>query len=326
MAKTKPIGKHTLRIGKYKLSNQLSLAPMADITDIAYRVLCRKFDCGFTVTEMVNAHAVVHSNEESIKMTRTNVIESPSCIQFFGADKDVLVECAKILEKKCDILNFNMGCPVSKVVDINAGSAMLKDLKNTKEILSAIKNEIKIPFTVKTRLGYDNDVNIIEVANMCDDAGIDCLMIHGRTQAQGYFGNADWKSIELAKKCFCGPIIGNGDVTDEESAKKMLEFCDGAMIGRAAIGNPFIFRRANHYLETGNIMPHESIPERIQAYFDYVKLADKYEISDDNRLKQQAMWFTKGLLGSRELRQKLTDAKTRDDVLKIMQDFLSENI
>jgi len=308
------------------MKNQISLAPMADVTDIAYRVLCKKFGCGLTVTEMINAHAVVHDDEYSMKMAQTDVLESPSCIQFFGAEKDVLVECAKILSKKCDILNFNMGCPVDKVVDIKAGSAMLKDLANTKKILEEIKKEIKIPLTIKTRLGYDDNVTIIDVAQMCDDVGIDALMIHGRTQAQGYFGNADWKSIETAKKHFSGPVIGNGDVIDEYAAQKMLSFCDGAMIGRAAIRNPFIFRRVNHFLETGNIMPRESIPEKIQAYFDYVMLCDKYEISSDNKLKQQAMWFTKGISGSRELRQKLTEAKTRDDVNKVMHEFLEENM
>lgn len=320
----------TFKIGNIKLKNQISLAPMADITDAAFRTLCRKYGCGLTITEMVNAHAIIHSNGDELNKTQKMILfdksEIPSCIQFFGAEKDVLVECAKILSKKCDILNFNMGCPVDKVVDINAGSAMLKDLNSTKKILEEIKNEIKIPFTVKTRLGYDNDVNVAKVAAMCDEVGIDCLMVHGRTQAQGYFGNADWKSIELAKKYFFGPIIGNGDVIDEEAAKKMLEFCDGAMVGRAAIGNPAIFQRIIHFLETGHLMPKESDYERVQIFFDYIKICEKFNIDSDDRLKQQAMWFTKGLSGSKELRQKLTEAKSRCDVEEIMHNFGKENI
>jgi tRNA-dihydrouridine synthase B len=314
-----------MQIGKYNIKNPVSLAPMADITDIAFRILCKKYDCGLTVTEMVNAHAVIHDEGYTKKMyTCDSFFESPRIIQVFGSNKDAIVEASKILEKECDILNFNMGCPAEKVVGINAGSALLKDLKSAKEILKSLKDEIKIPVTVKTRIGYDDNINILDFAKVCNDIGIDALMIHGRTKAQGYFGNADWTSIEQAKKTFIGPVIGNGDVIDEVSCKKMLEICDGAMIGRAAIGNPFLFKRINFFLETGNFMPKESANEKLNHYFEYVKLADKYQISSFERLKRQAMWFTRGLLNSKELRDKISKSSCYDEINEYLHDYLNK--
>lgn len=312
-----------MQIGKFILKNPISLAPMAEVTDIAYRVLCKKYDCGFTVTEMVNAHAVIHNDETSKKMYKTDSFyENPRCIQLFGSDNKAVVEAAKILEKECDILNFNMGCPAEKIVNINAGSALLKDLNSTKILLKELKDELKIPLTVKTRIGYDDKVNVIDIVNMCNDIGIDCLMIHGRTKAQGYFGNADWKSIEDAKKIFNGPVIGNGDVVDEISAKKMLDIADGAMIGRAAIGNPYLFKRISHFLATGNFLSKESIPERVNFYLEYLKLAKKYDVLTEVNAKQQALWFTKGLLGSKELRNTISKAKDIEEVNRIMHEYM----
>ncbi|MFA6088235.1 MAG: tRNA dihydrouridine synthase DusB [Candidatus Woesearchaeota archaeon] len=314
-----------MNIGQFKLKNRISLAPMAEVTDIAFRELCIKEGCGFTITEMVNAHAIIHADENTLRMTKTSKLESPRCIQIFGGDHDAVIQAAKIVEKDCDILNFNMGCPVDKVTSINAGSALLKDLVSTKKLLTDLKSEIKIPLTIKTRIGYDDEINIPQVAKMCEEVGIDCLMIHGRTKAQGYFGNADWKSIETAKQNYSGPVIGNGDVIDEVSAKNMLSFCDGAMIGRAAIGNPFIFSRVTHFLETGNFLPKESVHDRISMYYKYVKLAEKYRIGTLVRLRQQAVWFCKGFVGSKDMRMKISSAKTYDDIKKAMDDFLSEN-
>ena len=301
-----------------KLKNKLILAPMHNITNIAFRILCKKYGASLTSTELLSANALAREDNLNLKLAITNKSEKPVCAQIFGQNTENLVKAAKRLEKDFDVIDINFGCPSKKILSQGAGAALLKRKNKIKEIVKQVSKNIKKPVTVKIRSN-----NAAEIAKICEKAGASAITVHARSVKQGYSGKADWDVIKKVKQAVSVPVIGNGDVIDGKSAEKMLKEtnCDYIMIGRAAIGNPFIFKQINEYLKTGKEIK-QTKKEKIEDFFEYIKLAKKYKIFSTSDAKLKAQEFTKGLRGSRELRGKLNTIKTWDEIENLIRNNL----
>jgi len=300
-----------------KLKTKLILAPMHEVTNIAFRLLCKKYGASLTSTELLSANALAREDNLNLKLAITNNLEKPITSQIFGQNTENLVKAAKILERQFDIIDINFGCPSKKILNQGAGAALLKRKNKIKEIIEQVSKNIKKPLTVKIRSN-----NAVEIAKICEKAGASAIIIHARTVSQGYSGKADWNVIKVVKENVKIPVIGNGDVVDGKSAKKMLDEtnCDYIMIGRAAIGNPFIFKQINEYLENGKLI-FQTKKEKIKDYFYYIELAKKYNIFSVSDAKIKAMDFTKGIKGSRELRGKLNLVKSWEEIEKLIKKY-----
>jgi len=300
-----------------KLKNKLVLAPMHDITNIAFRLMCKKYGAGLTSTELLSANALSREDNLNLKLALTDRQESPVCAQIFGQNTENLIKAAKVLEKKFDIIDINFGCPSKKILSQGAGAALLKRKNKIKEIIEQISKNIKKPLTVKIRSD-----NAVEIAKICEKAGASAIILHARSVKQGYSGKADWDRIRQVKQAVNIPVIGNGDIIDGESAKKMLDEtnCDYIMIGRAAIGNPFIFKQINEYLKTGKEIK-QAKEQKIKDFFKYIKLARKYKIFSINDARLRAQEFTKGLNESRKLRGKLNNVKSWDEIEALIKEI-----
>jgi tRNA-dihydrouridine synthase B len=290
---------------------------MHEVTNIAFRSLCKKYGAGLISTELLSANALGRDDNLNLKLAITNKSERPVCAQIFGQNTENLVKAAKNLEKDFDIIDINFGCPSKKILSQGAGAALLKRKNKIKEIVEAVSKNIKKPLTVKIRSN-----NAIEIAKICEKAGACAVIIHARTVKQGYSGKADWNVIKEIKGVIQIPVIGNGDVVSGESAKAMLEQtgCDYIMIGRAAVGNPFIFKQINEYLKTGKEI-RQTKKEKIKDYFDYIKLTKKYKIFSESDAKSKAQQFTRGLEGSKDLRRKLNAIKTWAEIERLIKEM-----
>ena len=300
-----------------KLNNKAILSPMEGVTDVAFRELCKKYGAALTYTEFTSGTAIVRNSRKSLEKIRTSVLEKPVAVQLFGKDFNDVVLAAKLVEKDFDIIDINCGCPAWKVIKSGAGSEMLKKPKGIEKLVRLLVKNIKKPITVKLRLGIDdNSINILEVAKICENAGASAIAVHGRTQKQGYSGKANWELIKQVKEIVKIPVIGNGDVFTPENFKEKLEFSkvDAIMIARGAIGNPYIFKQINDYLKTGT---YNKTPDKIKIFYEYLKLAKKYNISF-SQIKSHAVSFTKGLKGGAELRQKINQCKNIEELVKIL--------
>ena len=300
-----------------KLKSKLILAPMHDITNIAFRIMCRKYGAGLASTELLSANAIARGNNAVVNSIRIDKVDKPAVAQIFGQNTDNLIESAKLLEKKFDVIDFNLGCPSKKILAQGCGSALLKRKNKIKEIVEKVSAAINKPFTVKIR-----NENVIEIAKICEKAGASAITIHPRTVKQGYSGKADWNVIKKIKQSVSIPVIGNGDVVGGESAKQMFEQtgCDYIMIGRAAIGNPFIFKQITEYLKTGKIIK-QTKEDKIADYFEYIKLAKKYDCFSLKDSKWKAQEFTKSLPGSTKLRRKLNTIKDWNEIKDLINEF-----
>ncbi|MFA7707809.1 MAG: tRNA dihydrouridine synthase DusB [Candidatus Pacearchaeota archaeon] len=300
-----------------KLDSKVILAPMHNTTNIAFREICKRYGAALVSTELLSANALAREDNLNLKLAITNKSEKPVVAQIFGQNTKNLVNSAKVLEKKFDIIDINFGCPSEKILSQGAGAALLKKKNKIKEIVEQVSKSIRKPVTVKIRSN-----NAVEIAKICEEAGASAITIHARTVKQGYSGEADWKIIKSIKESVKIPVIGNGDITDGKTAKKMLEEtgCDYVMIGRGAIGNPFIFKQVNEYLKTGEIITQKE-EEKIKDYIDYIKLTKKYKIFSISDAKLRAQEFTKGLEGSKNLRRKLNSIKSYEDIERLMNEF-----
>jgi len=303
------------------------LAPMAGVSDPALRIMCKNMGAGLVVTELTSVNAIVakHEQLESQSKNITEFIEfsekeRPLSVQLFGSDIIALEKAAKIVEPHFDMIDYNMGCPAPHITKQMAGGALLQNVDLTREIFRTLVNTVKKPISLKIRIGVteQNKSLFLNIAKIAEREGVQMITLHGRTVSQGYSGHADWDMIKKLKENSSVPIVGNGDITSPEIAKKVLEYtgCDYVMIGRGAMGNPFIFEQINDYLEYGEYK-HYSLGDRLQAFVDYVELTTKYNIRFAN-IKQQAIRFTKGTVGGAQLRNRLSAAKNTEELKELL--------
>lgn len=300
-----------LKIGNVELENNLILAPMAGVCDLPFRLLCKEQGAGLLCMEMVSAKGIYYNNKNTELLLAAEEQERPVSLQLFGADAGIMSEMArKIEERPFDILDINMGCPVPKVVNNGEGSALMKNPKLAGEIVSVIVRSIEKPVTVKIRSGFDKDhINAVEMAKVVEDAGAAAVTVHGRTREQFYAGQADWEIIAKVKEAVSIPVIGNGDVTDGKSAENLLRQtgCDGVMVGRAARGNPWIFREINAYLKDGTMLPPKTNAECREMMLRHARLQLQYkgEYTGVREMRKHVSWYTAGMPHSARLREQV---------------------
>lgn len=298
-----------------KLEGKAVLSPMSGVTDVAFRALCRKYGASLTYTEFVSSAAIVRGNKSSLNMLKTDPSEKPVAVQLFGNSVEEIVEAAKLVEKEFDIIDVNCGCPAWKVIKTGAGSALLNNPEKISKFINKLASAINKPVTVKIRSGIDDkNINAVEVAKIAEDSGASAITIHGRTQKQGYSGQADWNIIKRVKESVNIPVIGNGDVFTPEVFKKRLEETnvDAIMIARGAMANPFIFKQIKDYLTKGSYQA----PDKKELFLEYLKLAEKHYV-DFSITKNHALQFTKGMNNSSKIRSELVKCKNVDELVKL---------
>ncbi|CCY45026.1 tRNA-dihydrouridine synthase DusA1 [Clostridium sp. CAG:1193] len=320
------------KIGNVEIKNNVVLAPMAGICNSAYRRIIKQMGAGLIYAEMVNDKAIVHENKKTIDMLYMTEEERPISQQIFGSDVDSFVASAKMVYEKMkpDIIDINMGCPVPKVaVSAEAGAALLKNPEKIKEIVSAVVKSVPIPVTVKIRSGWDkNSINAKEVAKICEQAGASAICVHGRTRTDRYLGHSDWNIIKEVKESVNIPVIGNGDIKTVYDAKRMIDEtgCDAVMIGRSALGNPWIILDTVNYLTYG-ILPKEiTKQEKIDMCIKHLNylLEFKPEKVAVLEMRSHIAWYLKGVEGAREIKNELFKAQTKDEIINILNEFSKE--
>ena len=297
------------KIGNVRIENPFVLAPMAGVTDMPFRTLCKEQGAGLICMEMISAKAISFHNKNTIALMKIDPCEHPVSMQLFGSEPELMAEVAKSIEDKdFDILDINMGCPVPKVVNNGEGSALLKNPELIVQIIKSVSSAIQKPVTVKVRIGFENvPVDIVEIARRAEDAGAAAIAVHGRTRQQYYFGTADWDIIRQVKEAVSIPVIGNGDVDSPLKAEALLKQtgCDGVMIGRAVRGNPWIFREMNHYFQTGELLSRPSSEEIREMILRHARaqIALKGEFTGIREMRKHVAWYTAGMRHSAGLRR-----------------------
>lgn len=313
-----------LTIGNVTLDNNLILAPMAGVTDQPFRLLCKEQGCGLMCTEMVSAKAILYKNKNTGELLDVRPEERPVAVQLFGSDPDILSRMAvQIEDGPYDIIDFNMGCPVPKVVNNGEGSALMKNPKLVEEILSSMVKALKKPVTVKFRKGFnDNTVNAVEIAKIAESCGVSAVAVHGRTREQYYSGKADWDIIRQVKEAVKIPVIGNGDIFGPADAKAMMEQtgCDGLMVARGAKGNPWIFKQINHYLDTGELLPGPDREEVKAMLLRHARMLTAYkgEMMGIKEMRKHVAWYTAGFPNSAVLRNMANLVETYEEFQELI--------
>ena len=315
-----------LKIGNVELKNNLILAPMAGVTDLPFRIIAEKFAPGLVCTEMVSSKALFYGDEKTKQLLKTDGEKRPISMQIFGSDPETMGFAAKYVSEIADIIDINMGCPAPKVVKNGDGSKLLLDLNKAEEIIKAVVANSKVPVTLKYRKGWNNE-NIVacELAKIAEKNGISAITIHGRTRDEFYSGKADLEIIKKVKECVDIPVIGNGDIIDEESALHMFEYTgvDGIMIGRGSMGNPWLFEQIKYYLETGHKRSVPTNREKYEIIKEHIELsiAEKGEIVAINEMRKHIACYTKNMKDASAFRNEINHIDNKDELLKKIEEF-----
>ena len=314
-----------LKIGNVTLENRYILGPMAGVTDLPFRLLCKEQGAGLLCMEMVSAKAILYNNKNTETLLEIHPDEQPVSLQFFGSDPKIMSEMAKRVEERpFDIMDINMGCPVPKVVKNGEGSALMKNPKLVHEIVSAMVKAINKPVTVKIRKGFDDTcINAVEIAKIIEDAGAAAVAVHGRTREQYYSGTADWEIIRQVKEAVSIPVIGNGDVTSPQKAEELVKQtgCDGIMIARGAQGNPWIFSEMIAYEQTGQLPDRPVRREVREMMLRHARLQLQYkgEYLGIREMRKHVAWYTKGLQGSAKLREEINRVESYAELEELLE-------
>ena len=321
-----------MKIGNVQLDNEVFLSPMAGVTDLPFRLICKEKGCGMLYTEMINAKALCYDDENTKKMLNLEDDGHPVAVQIFGSDPEYMGKAASIMNQYTnDILDINMGCPAPKVIKNGDGSALMRNPKLAAEVLTAVVKNSEKPVTLKIRKGWDdNSVNALEIAKIAEECGISALAIHGRTREQFYSGKADWDIIAEIKQSINIPVIGNGDVFDVQDAVNMLEKtkCDAIMIGRGSQGNPWIFNRINHYMKTGEVLPEPTLEEKISTAIKHMNLAvaEHGEYVAVREMRKHIGWYLKGLKNSAKYRDQINKITDYKEVIAILEEYVQHSL
>lgn len=321
-----------LTIGNVTLENNVFLAPMAGVTDLPFRLLCKEQGCGMMCTEMVSAKAILYNNKNTDKLLEVDPRERPVAVQLFGSDPEILSRmAARIEDGPYDFIDINMGCPVPKVVNNGEGSALMRNPKQVEAILTAMVKALKKPVTVKFRKGFnDREVNAVEIAKIAESCGVAAVAVHGRTREQYYSGTADWDIIRQVKEAVSIPVIGNGDIFTPEDGKRMLEEtgCDGLMVARGAKGNPWIFKRLTHYLDTGELLPPPTKEEKKEMILRHARMQVelKGEYQGIREMRKHVAWYTAGCPGSSALRNDVNLVETLAELEELIESRMTPQV
>ncbi len=320
-----------MKIGNLELENNVFLAPMAGVTDLPFRILCKEMGCGLVYSEMVSAKGILYDNKNTTELLEIDPKERPVAVQLFGSDPEILGAMAKKIELyPIDIIDVNMGCPAPKIVKNGEGSCLMKTPELVGRIVKSLVESQSKPVTIKFRKGFDDDhINAVEIAKIAEANGASAVAVHGRTREQYYSGKADWDIIKQVKEAVNIPVIGNGDVFTPQDAKSLLEHtgCDAIMVGRGAQGNPWIFKRILHYLETGELLPEPTAEERVEKALRHSQMLIDYkgEYIGVREMRKHMAWYMKGLPGAAELRGKLNHAETMERLEELLRGYLKNH-
>lgn len=320
-----------LQIGNVTLPNNLILAPMAGVTDLPFRLLCKEQGAGLLCMEMVSAKAILYKNRNTEELLTIDPRETPVSLQLFGSDPEIISEMAKQIEERpFDMLDTNMGCPVPKVVNNGDGSALMKNPVLAGKIIEKTARAIKKPVTVKIRKGFDDaHINAVEMAHIAQESGAAAIAVHGRTREQFYSGKADWDIIRQVKEAVSIPVIGNGDIRTAEDviAMERQTGCDGFMIARGAEGNPWIFKQILHYFETGEVLAKPSFAEVTEMLLRHAKMQMEFkgEYTGIREIRKHAAWYTAGYRNSSKLRGRINEVETFEELQALFEEVLSYN-